>query len=164
MKNTVRVSFGLGFLLTVLGCTAQQRGWWHDHVPLVGSLFQPFVPVPPPLWQSILGFVANLFVDHPAEAVPATVAAVGAAAHYAGQVPGTERRRRRLEKVAARRAADRHVDAKLAHFDARKAAARAKAKADKLAAVEAAKAAHAAATPPVLPLRDPGDPGPTPTS
>lgn len=141
----------LSSLLLLGACTAAQRGWMHDNVPWIGSWFNPPY-VPPPLWQACLQFVAGLFTDHPAEAVPATLAAAGAAAHGLGRIPGTHRHARRLEKVATKRAALAKANAALKHWDAVKAADVATRRAAKAKAEADAKLARAAlVAPPIAP-------------
>lgn len=147
----MRKLLAVASILLLAACTTAQRGWIHDNVPLIGAWFNPPY-IPPPLWQAALQFVANLFTDHPAEAIPATATAVVGAAHLAGRIPGTHRHARRVEKVATKRAALAKADAALKHWDARKAADVALRKAAKATADAQAKAAHAAAVaPPVAP-------------
>lgn len=93
-------------MLVLVSCTATQRGWAHDNIPLIGSLFDPFIPPPViPVWHKLLSMVAGWYVDSPEVAGPATAAGLAAAQHAVKGLPGTARAKELREKRRIARAA-----------------------------------------------------------
>lgn len=154
-RSTVKVVALLGLTVltaTLFGCTAEQRAWCHDNIPVLGMLFSPLVPVPTPLWKVFLDGIASLFVDHPVETGGALAAVGGVVAKNAHSgIPGlaTEWRKVNLEHPTATRKAKRailarrRVAAKRAKLDQQAKDAADKAKLD---ALEAQKVADHAAS------------------
>ena len=93
------------------GCTAAQRGWCHDNLPVIGEFFAPFVPVPKPLWMVAINFVANLFSDHPVESTAVTASVAAVIRERTHGIPGTLRAARLAHKRTASKAAHARMDA-----------------------------------------------------
>lgn len=92
MQHRLRAVFLFAATVTIVACTATQRGWVHDNVPLIGLLFDPIIPPPAiPLWHGLLSIVAGWFANSPEIAIPTVGVAVGAAQHGIKGLPWTKR-------------------------------------------------------------------------
>lgn len=140
------------------GCSAPQRQWWADHLPIIGEWIAPAVPVPKPLWMVAIHFVASLFADHPIEATGGAATVAATVRGITHGIPGTARAVRLAHKRTVHRAATATLDAealrrKAADLGARleKKKAHVVARAQKAKDLNALKDKMAAATDPVLP-------------
>jgi hypothetical protein len=141
MSRFLKVMLAVAPLALLASC-AGAGAWCHDNLPLIGRWFPAPPFVPSPVWQVVWQWIGDAFTQHPAEAIPATSAAVVGVAHLAGRIPGTHRHAKRLERKAAKKSAKARVDAHLKHWDAQKSAEVAQRKADAAAKVAAAKVAQ----------------------
>lgn len=91
-------------LLVLAACTAAQRGWAHDNVPLIGALFTPLVPPPAiPWYNALLHWIGDQFATNTTVAVTATGVAVATGKQFLTKagIPGTKKHTDHKKKIAA---------------------------------------------------------------